>query len=50
VLDKIRQQRAKEREELAARRAAAPKAPAAAEPLMAERLVEGLVWIHRRNK
>jgi acetyl-CoA decarbonylase/synthase, CODH/ACS complex subunit delta len=50
VLDKVRQQRAKEREELAARRAAAPKAPAAAEPLMAERLVEGLVWIHRRNK
>ena len=50
TLDKIRQQRAKEREELAALRAAAPKAPAAAEPLMAERLVEGLVWIHRRNK
>ena len=50
TLDKIRQQRAKEREELAAQRAAAPKAPAAAEPLMAERLVEGLVWIHRRNK
>jgi len=50
VLDKIRQQRAKEREELAARRAAAPTAPAAAEPLMAERLVESLVWIHRRNK
>jgi acetyl-CoA decarbonylase/synthase complex subunit delta len=49
VLDKIRQQRAKEREELAARRAVA-KAPAAAEPLMAERLVESLVWIHRRNK
>jgi acetyl-CoA decarbonylase/synthase complex subunit delta len=50
VLDKIRQQRTKEREELAARRAAAPKAPAAAEPLMAERLVESLVWVHRRNK
>ena len=50
ALDKIRQQRAKEREELAAQRAAAPKAPAAAEPLMAERLVEGLVWIHRRTK
>ena len=50
VLDKIRQQRAKEREELAAQRAAAPTAPAAAEPLMAERLVESLVWIHRRNK
>ena len=50
TLDKIRQQRAKEREELAAQRAAAPKAPAAAEPLMAERLVEGLVWIHRRTK
>ncbi|MBI5580671.1 MAG: acetyl-CoA decarbonylase/synthase complex subunit delta [Deltaproteobacteria bacterium] len=50
ALDKIRQQRAKEREELAARRAAAPKAPAAPEPLMAERLVESLVWIHRRNK
>jgi len=49
VLDKIRQQRAKEREELAAQRAAA-KAPAAAELLMAERLVESLVWIHRRNK
>jgi acetyl-CoA decarbonylase/synthase complex subunit delta len=49
VLDKIRQQRAKEREELAAQRAVA-KAPAAAEPLMAERLVESLVWIHRRNK
>lgn len=50
TLDKIRQQRAKEREELAARRAAAPKAPAAAEPLMAERLVDALVWIHRRNR
>jgi acetyl-CoA decarbonylase/synthase complex subunit delta len=50
TLDKIRQQRAKEREELAAQRAAAPKTPAAVEPLMAERLVEGLVWIHRRNK
>jgi acetyl-CoA decarbonylase/synthase complex subunit delta len=50
VLDKIRQQRAKEREELAARRAVAPTAPVAAEPLMAERLVESLVWIHRRNK
>jgi acetyl-CoA decarbonylase/synthase complex subunit delta len=49
-LDKIRQQRVKEREELAAKRVAAPKAPAAAEPLMAERLVEALVWIHRRNK
>jgi acetyl-CoA decarbonylase/synthase complex subunit delta len=50
ALDKIRQQRAKEREELAARRAAAPKAPAAAEPLMAEKLVKALDWIHRRNK
>ena len=50
TLDKIRQQRAKEREELAAQRAAAPKAPAEVEPLMAERLVEGLVWIHRRTK
>ncbi len=50
ALDKIRQQRAKEREELAARRAAAPEAPAAAEPLMAERLVKSLDWIHRRNK
>lgn len=50
ALDKIRQQRAKEREELAARRTAAPKAPAAAEPLMAERLVKSLDWIHRRNK
>jgi acetyl-CoA decarbonylase/synthase complex subunit delta len=65
-IDKIRQQRAKEREEVAAQRAAAVKAapqaepkaaPAAAKPapttepkLMVDKLIETLVWVHRRNR
>jgi acetyl-CoA decarbonylase/synthase complex subunit delta len=54
-LDKIRQQRAKEREELAAKRAAAAQAetaktPAAEQKSMVDKLVENLNWVHRRNR
>lgn len=54
-LDKIRQQRAKEREELAAKRAAgasaeAAKTPAAEQKSMVEKMIDNLVWIHRRNR
>jgi acetyl-CoA decarbonylase/synthase complex subunit delta len=64
-LDKIRQQRAKEREERAAaapaaahpqiqKKAAAPKAAekkaAVPEKSVPERIVETLVWVHRRNR
>jgi acetyl-CoA decarbonylase/synthase complex subunit delta len=54
-LDKVRQQRAKEREELAAKRAAAPQAETAktaaeVQKTMVEKMVDNLVWIHRRNR
>jgi acetyl-CoA decarbonylase/synthase, CODH/ACS complex subunit delta len=54
-LDKIRQLRAKEREELTAKRATAAqveasKTPAAAQKPMVEKMVENLEWIHRRNR
>jgi len=64
-LDKIRQQRAKEREERAAaapaavaakveKKAAAPKEagkkPAVPEKSVPEKIVETLVWVHRRNR
>jgi acetyl-CoA decarbonylase/synthase, CODH/ACS complex subunit delta len=63
-IDKIRQQRAKEREERAAREAAAPakaapkaQAPKAAEKkpavpakTTAEQILATLVWVHRRNR
>jgi len=54
-LDKIRQQRAKEREELAAKRAASDKTetaktPAAEQKSMVDKLVENLNWVHRRNR
>lgn len=53
-LDTIRQKRAKEREELAAKRTAASeeevkKTPAAEQKSMVEKLVENLDWIHRRG-
>ncbi len=53
-LDTIRQKRAKEREELAAKRAAAAeeevkKTPAAEQKSMVEKMVENLDWIHRRG-
>jgi acetyl-CoA decarbonylase/synthase complex subunit delta len=54
-LDKVRQQRAKEREELAAKRAAAAqtataKTPAAEQKSMVDKLVDTLHWVHRRNR
>jgi hypothetical protein len=49
-IDKIRQQRVKEREELAARRAAEKAEPVMLETSSTERLVDNLVWIHRRNR
>ena len=54
-LDKIRQQRSREREELAAKRAAAAQAetaktPAAVQKSMVDKLVENLTWVHRRNR
>jgi acetyl-CoA decarbonylase/synthase complex subunit delta len=63
-IDKIRQQRAKEREERAAREAAAPvkAAPKAEAPKAAEKkpavpgkttpelILDTLVWVHRRNR
>jgi len=54
-LDKVRQQRAKEREELAAKRAAAAqtataKTPAAEQKSMVDKLVDTLYWVHRRNR
>ena len=49
-LDKVRQQRAKEREELAARRAAEKEAPVALDRTTTERMVDSLLWIHRRNR
>jgi acetyl-CoA decarbonylase/synthase complex subunit delta len=54
-LDKVRQQRAKEREELAAKRAAAgqaetAKTPAEVQASMVDKLVDNLIWIHRRNR
>ena len=62
-LDKIRQQRAKEREDRAAaaatpakteKKPAAPKAvekkPALPEKSVPEKIVETLVWVHRRNQ
>jgi len=64
-LDKIRQQRAKEREDRAAAAPAkapvkiekktvaakdAEKKPAAAEKSVPEKIVETLVWVHRRNR
>jgi acetyl-CoA decarbonylase/synthase complex subunit delta len=54
-LDKIRQQRAREREELAAKRAAGPateaaKTPAAEQKSMVDKMIDNLVWIHRRNR
>jgi hypothetical protein len=64
-IDKIRQQRAKEREERAAQAAAAapvksakkPEAPRAVEkkagvPIKStvDRILDTLVWVHRRNR
>jgi acetyl-CoA decarbonylase/synthase complex subunit delta len=54
-LDKVRQQRAQEREELAAKRAAAAqpeaaKTPAAVQKSMVDKMVENLNWVHRRNR
>ena len=53
-LDTIRQKRAKEREKLAAKRAAAAeqevdKTPAAEQKSMTEKMVENLDWIHKRG-
>ena len=53
-LDQVRQQRAAEREKLAASRASAPedeevpKTPAAVQKSMTDRIVESLDWIHKR--
>lgn len=49
-IDKIRQQRVKEREELAARRTAEKAAPVVLDSSITDRLVDNLVWIHRRNR
>jgi acetyl-CoA decarbonylase/synthase complex subunit delta len=54
-LDTVRQQRAKEREALAAKRAAeataeTAKTPAASQKSMVDKLVESLTWVHRRNR
>ncbi len=54
-LEKVRQKRAKEREELAAKRAAGAaeevtKTPAAVQKTMVEKMTENLQWIHRRNR
>jgi acetyl-CoA decarbonylase/synthase complex subunit delta len=53
-LDTIRQKRVKEREALAAKRAAVAeeevtKTPAAEQKSMVEKLVENLDWIHKRG-
>jgi acetyl-CoA decarbonylase/synthase complex subunit delta len=53
-LDEIRQQRAKEREELIAQRAAAEKktakkTPAAVQKTMVEKMIDNLNWIHKRQ-
>jgi acetyl-CoA decarbonylase/synthase complex subunit delta len=52
-LDEIRQKRAKERAELAAKRAAtekkaAKKTPAAVQKSMTDKMIENLDWIHKR--
>jgi acetyl-CoA decarbonylase/synthase complex subunit delta len=54
-LDKVRQQRAKEREELAARRASGAqqevtKTPAAEQKSTVDKMIETLTWVHRRNR
>jgi acetyl-CoA decarbonylase/synthase complex subunit delta len=49
-LDRIRRQRAKEREELAARRAAAQPESVVLGTSTTDRLIDNLVWIHRRNR
>jgi acetyl-CoA decarbonylase/synthase complex subunit delta len=53
-LDKIRQKRAKEREELAAKRVAAEKkaakkTPAAVQKSMVDKMIDNLDWIHKRQ-
>jgi acetyl-CoA decarbonylase/synthase complex subunit delta len=48
-LDKIRQQRAKEREETAARRTS-ESTPAVFEDSITGRMVDLLFWVHRRNR
>ena len=53
-LDEIRQKRAKEREEIAAKRAGTAeeeiqKTPAAEQRTMVDKMVENLDWVHRRN-
>jgi acetyl-CoA decarbonylase/synthase complex subunit delta len=53
-LEEIRQKRANERENLAAKRAAAgaeevKKTPASVQKSMVEKMIENLNWIHRRN-
>jgi len=52
-LEEIRQKRAKEREELAAKREAAPQqpvsmTPAAIQKSLADKLIENIDWIHKR--
>jgi acetyl-CoA decarbonylase/synthase complex subunit delta len=53
-LDEIRQKRAKEREEIAAKRAGTAeeeiqKTPAAEQKTMVDKMVQNLNWIHKRN-
>jgi acetyl-CoA decarbonylase/synthase complex subunit delta len=53
-LDGIRQKRAKEREEMAAKRESAveeeiSKTPAAVQKSMTDKLIDNLTWIHKRN-
>ncbi len=54
-LDEIRQKRAKEREAIAVKRAAATeeqvkKTPAAEQKSMVDKMIENLDWIHRRSR
>ena len=53
-LDEIRQKRAKDREELAARRAhvaieEVSKTPAAVQKSMVDKMIDNLTWIHKRD-